>query len=356
MEFKRVKVGAIVKNKVNAKTYLVMDCAGTAIEMDELGPIENGDRVTITEKNCICFRTIRDAEPTVPEGYTAVKGILMKDGSPVTQQGSIEVLNVLYSFINGQLLLVVKTAKLAGMKALYLYNPERDSFYDLGVTTYEEEDIDVMYQNPDNTDIYLRSLLIKDKVVKNGDDEEIISVIEDYGVIELFASTSKAPVDIKIINNAEGDDGIILDAILKPVESANNSVLYGRYSKSFEWNEDDSICRVQDLGKEGVVVITNGYISNIPAVCEIGEDIRVVRSDFLSETVILTQDRVIIAGKTVLEKSDAVAKLIKSGCSILIDVARDDKTTTYIFADKAYTTFGVKVINTKDRGRLYEVV
>lgn len=57
----------------------------------------NGE-VTITEKNALAFRILRDPEPyPIPEGYSVRDGILIKDGKPACAQGEfffIKLLNV----------------------------------------------------------------------------------------------------------------------------------------------------------------------------------------------------------------------------------------------------------------------
>ena len=113
MRINRMRTGIIVANKVDGKYYKVTNVSvqdgnqvGTAYKLcdnpdnpgtpfgcdEELGE----DCVFITEKNALAFRLVSDPEPyPVPEGYGVSNGKIVKNGTPICEQGTIVVDSIL---------------------------------------------------------------------------------------------------------------------------------------------------------------------------------------------------------------------------------------------------------------------
>ncbi len=134
--------GAKVYDKVTGKYYLITGEDGTAVHLNRIDGEDipdEADKVQVTEENGIAFRFIKDTrEPEVPSGYTAEDGILMKDGQPVTEQGSLKVHKV-FGYVEDA---VVVLTELNGQEALARYVPRRDKFQNFAVIPQiEGEDV-----------------------------------------------------------------------------------------------------------------------------------------------------------------------------------------------------------------------
>lgn len=150
MKMNRAKKGAVVLNKVYGDFYIVdsnskdengkiVSAQALCIKVDDyleslnirfssdnkrelflreleknevpLYCVDGQSEVTMTEKNAICFRVIKDSyENLVAENWYVSDGVLVKNGHPVAEQGEIEIDHILAIFPH-KILLGVKAGE-----------------------------------------------------------------------------------------------------------------------------------------------------------------------------------------------------------------------------------------------------
>lgn len=150
MKMNRAKKGAVVLNKVYGDFYIVdsnskdengkiVSAQALCIKVDDyleslnirfssdnkrelflreleknevpLYCVDGQSEVTMTEKNAICFRVIKDSyENLVAENWYASDGVLVKNGHPAAEQGEIEIDHILAIFPH-KILLGVKAGE-----------------------------------------------------------------------------------------------------------------------------------------------------------------------------------------------------------------------------------------------------
>lgn len=150
MKMNRAKKGAVVLNKVYGDFYIVdsnskdengkiVSAQALCIKVDDyleslnirfssdnkrelflreleknevpLYCVDGQSEVTMTEKNAICFRVIKDSyENLVAENWYVSDGVLVKNGHPAAEQGEIEIDHILAIFPH-KILLGVKAGE-----------------------------------------------------------------------------------------------------------------------------------------------------------------------------------------------------------------------------------------------------
>jgi len=345
MKIERLRVGLEVLNKVDGKEYKVTKVdgtIGTAVEMSKdpaTGMIGFGNgEVTITEKNALAFRILRDPEPyPVPEGYSVRDGILIKDGKPACAQGEfffIKLLNVWPDCI----LLAARTKGMAdGDIVLVSYRVSCDRFKKMRVVPENIVFLGCAGENMREA-VFLFSNTEEKEIGTDGEKKtarcfkETALVIVAEGTACIYKKIN-IPVTVKdcFIEKIPGSRDGAYEVFLASDEEENDGVLVSRKERTWmrfqNWNMDCSI--------------TFSY----------GGSIRADWSPAYEDFVIRGKDMLRV--KDFVAVNPAVAKL--EGYDILIDITEEDYTYKLTFSNGDY---GLKTLlsrSTRDRGYVVTV-
>ena len=132
MKTSKIKTNVVVMNKVNGYKYKIVsvnNAEGVAYLLQEDGSLDNTKQTLINENNAIAFRLVDDPNiPDVPVGYSVNNGILLKAGTPATQQGSLVIKRIIAE-VPGRLILAVEPREpREGYMDLMTYTVEGDKF------------------------------------------------------------------------------------------------------------------------------------------------------------------------------------------------------------------------------------
>lgn len=133
MKTSKIKTNVVVMNKVDGNKYKITsvnNAAGLAYALLPDGTIDETTKpVVIDENNAIAFRLIDDPNiPDVPQGYSVNNGVLLKNGTPATQQGSLVIKRIIAE-VPGRLILAVEPREpREGYMDLMTYTVEGDKF------------------------------------------------------------------------------------------------------------------------------------------------------------------------------------------------------------------------------------
>lgn len=150
MKTNKIKENVTMMNKVDGYKYKIVsvnNAGGLAYALLGDGTIDETIKpVVINENNAIAFRLIDDPNiPDVPQGYSVNNGVLLKNGAPATQQGSLLIKRIIAE-VPGRLILAVEPREpREGYMDLMTYTVEGDKFnklirasipevYDTGLT------------------------------------------------------------------------------------------------------------------------------------------------------------------------------------------------------------------------------
>ena len=325
------KVNIEITNKVNNAVYVVTEVGDDYVKaskkVDE-NTLDEQDTVTVNDSNALCFRFLRDPNPeTVPEGYSVKDGILYKDGSKVTEQGDLKVLEILAE-VKGYLILLVKSS--AGT-FLNTYRPSRDRFE----KSYEVK-AEKLKAYKSGEDVYIVASAYEDVI-----DDETGEVIGQKYNGKLYAyhtiDRSWIRMDLNIpVDNIQFIDSYLVfefvytsdeNGILRKTERTYvpvlGSVLPAELEEFFGFVLGDGIkayyskymCALNLIGKDAIVVDADSC------------SFRTLRADFSG-----MEDR-----------------------TCLIDISFENNSTVYSFANDKYELYKVTVKSTSDRGDIVTV-
>ena len=127
MRINKIKTNVTVLNKVDRKNYQIINIdgsgdsiKGTAKLIKEDGSLDASVTAVITANNAIAYKLIDDPNiPDVPTGYTVENGILLKNGVPATEQGSLVINNVIAG-VAGRLILILCHIQLSQISLISL--------------------------------------------------------------------------------------------------------------------------------------------------------------------------------------------------------------------------------------------
>ncbi len=311
MQYKRVKLEAVIINKVNKKLYRVIERnenIAHAVLVDD----EEGQSVTITPENAICFRCVADAPKVIPkDNYQVVNSVLLKGQEPL-EMGEIKAKRIL-GLIPGKIIFEGE------------YRGEADVF------SYDED-----------LNKFSAMLKIYGK----------ISVLKAEGTSDVFLKD-----DIFDVPEATKDEP-------NPNPVFKESILYridkhSKYAMTRFKDEirDDLSIKVKELF--ALVPMKNGrhlLIERDEKIDEIDsrkENASISISISFAGRPVVFNDRIFkYGGDTALEGD---FKLFDEGFVNLVDVSRDESTTIYSFANNNLEVKTIKATRTSDRGRVIVV-
>lgn len=234
MNTNKIKMNVTVSNKVSRNNYKIVsvnNAEGIAYLLQEDGTLDETKQIVINENNAIAFRLIDDPNiPDVPQGYSVNNGVLLKNGAPATQQGSLVIKRIIAE-VPGRLILAVEPREpREGYMDLMTYTVEGDKFNKLIRASIPE--------------VYDAGLICEDKVyltysrtyVKDFEDngKTVSKTVFDAAAVMLYDIKSDrieshymspAPIDtivnvknssnIAVITSADvDDDGVVVPASL----------------------------------------------------------------------------------------------------------------------------------------------
>lgn len=119
MAKKNLLNGAIVRNKM---TQEVLTCVG-----NDMAVKEDGSKVQLQDE--VFYTVLKEGMDTdIPSGYSVDVGLLLKDGSPATQQGGLVLTEILATVPGRVLLKAVPANKQDGLVEIFSYSPSTDEF------------------------------------------------------------------------------------------------------------------------------------------------------------------------------------------------------------------------------------
>lgn len=133
METRKIKTNVKVWNKVDRHNYRIVSVNNAGGLAYALLPDDSIDEtikpMVINENNAIAFRLLEDPNiPDVPQGYSVNNGVLLKNGAPATQQGSLLIKRIIAE-VPGRLILAVEPREpREGYMDLMTYTVEGDKF------------------------------------------------------------------------------------------------------------------------------------------------------------------------------------------------------------------------------------
>jgi hypothetical protein len=201
MRINKIKTNVTVLNKVDRKNYQIINVdgsgdsiKGTAKLIKEDGSLDDSVTAVITANNAIAYKLIDDPNiPDVPTGYTVENGILLKDGVPATEQGSL-VINSIIAGVAGRLILSVEPREpREGYFDIMSYTVESDKFNKLIRRSIPEVTIIASSENKMQLYMTYSRTYTKDKKLEDGTIET--DNIFDAAAIMLYDVMSDAVVD-----------------------------------------------------------------------------------------------------------------------------------------------------------------
>ena len=201
MRINKIKTNVTVLNKVDRKNYQVINVdgsgdsiKGTAKLIKEDGSLDDSVTAVITANNAIAYKLIDDPNiPDVPTGYTVENGILLKNGVPATEQGSL-VINSIIAGVAGRLILSVEPREpREGYFDIMSYTVESDKFNKLIRRSIPEVTIIASSENKMQLYMTYSRTYTKDKKLEDGTIET--DNIFDAAAIMLYDVMSDTVVD-----------------------------------------------------------------------------------------------------------------------------------------------------------------
>lgn len=362
MRISRVRKEQEMLNKVNGQVYRILSvnnedsadvsvAIAAAVDPEDSKKILPGTKIEINEKNCICYRFLRDPNPQaipVESDYSIQNGILCFKNSPaVEEQGELVFLDILLT-APGAILLTAKTDD-ENCVALIEYRPDSKRFVNFaefvdladkmpkeflvrkllngsncaligGIKSHLEDDTENKKRFLDNYFLYLYSRgTIKPIIL---DDNLVFD--NDLSVKYLTSETDKN-IDFFLKCTATVDDTRELHEISEPTY------------KSFRMYLNDN----------KISFFSQGPTIKVP------EDEFLVSKSEAYTMVVIGSNFVLIGDELI--KSSNCEKL--KATPYLIDIRKSDKTTyIYTFTDKSCcNTTVMSVTMTRDRGRIVKI-
>ena len=348
--------GAKVYNKVNNRYYLINEDGATATLLDRVDgeDVLNEDepKVTINKDNAIAFRFIRDTrEPQVPNGYTAVGGVLLKNGNPVTEQGDLVVEGIIGNIPDN----VILVTELNGTKAVTSFNTRREKFGTIRNLT-DNDDVRVLNVSVDGV-LYVAVTGISDTEYETENGTEKAQIFNSLEIYAISADNGKVSFRV-----ARSSTPLILD----DVRLVDDALIFGSESRLESITDKDSrtIANVIVPGDYGYLIITPnnfeepyGYEDNDLDIAVIGkaEDIRY--SPVYDSFVFINENMI-----TVVNRDGGTRAQVKSTGKFrdlkgytLVDITSGNDETRYTFADEGYRVKTLIDKRTSDRGNIVRV-
>ena len=350
MRIEMLRLGGRMYNKVNAMTYVVTDIIGTgenvtgllhSIDPETLDQFEPEDPrynvAKIRKDNAICFRLLYMPEDTVvPAGYKVDGGKLVKNGTPVTEQGQIVIDSIITS-LPGYLLLAVKPKDPAaeGVVDVFTFEPDRDRFKK--ILTQPIPKPEIIKTGEDfvilNFNVSHEEPVLDEDGKETGEKKEVF----DYSTIVLVRDKKTSFVNL-----------------YRPIESVD---------KIKGGIDDYLMCSVEEPGEDGVLAKADPYYTRIQVQGEILSELSLPcqpKKPVISASVVKIHEgemNVLLKGKDFIAYKDLFVESpdIKKTGDYLVDVTYGDHEVTLSLVDEEYYVTTINRKNTRDRGYIVTV-
>ena len=335
MRMNRAKKNAIIFNKVNGKEYLVTE-DGPRVFANEI--IQHKPEIIcneeycleITENNCICFRVMKDAEPTEPEGYYIQDGMICKNGACVTEQGSIEVQEILCTLPG---ILVCSTKRNEdNMVDVYAYHISRDLFRRVALRIPEPEVIRL-------TDKLVAIMYSKthDEIHEDG---SIDIILDCAGILFTDGRTSHEECFDFEITKPIAVDGQTLFFNVFSETKANGDALKEVVPYTLSVTFDDE--------REDILIRGYNFQADKCRCCPVGGTFLMIQKKFLYTDFFRNGAEHAIA----VENKNIVSALREGGYDTVVDLTKKDDIYYLTFASSNYDTRTISIQKTSDRGQI----
>lgn len=354
MRFKMLRKNQTIFNKVNGKSYLVLDNnQAIMLETDKDGELQTvaGTEITITEKNALAFRLVSDpnTEP-VPDiaSYTLKDGILMQNDAPVTNQGQLYIECILGA-ITGFLILQARyTDQEKDRGYLFTYNVKEDRFALCKGCDYSLPVCNIVPLSTKEDSIVLYGYEVAKEKVKNDDgEEECIDVLKASYLIS-FCSMHKGR---KLATTVKSLDSLLLADCREVIESDHHFVVevIGTTNPASEKHE----LKTAPDGQYKYLLYSQNLSECIPF--ETTKEVKSVAFSHLDVGffVVQIEDSVLILDD--LEPKIFSGVSVPDGYVHLIDITHKDHETRLSFANADYDIKTIVSKNTEDRGFIVTV-
>lgn len=362
MRISRVRKEQEMWNKVNGQVYRIISvdnensadvsvAIAAAVDPEDSKKILPETKIEINEKNCICYRFLRDPNPpAIPmeSDYCIQNGILCFKNSPaVEEQGELVFLDILLT-APGAILLTAKTDD-KNCVALIEYRPDSKRFVNLaefvdhagkmpnefsvkkllngsncaligGIKSHLEDDTESKKRFLDNYFLYLYSRGTIKPIILNDN-----LVFDNDLCVKYLTSETDKNIDFFLKCTATVDDTREMHEISEPTY------------KSFRIDLDDN----------KISFFSQGPTIKVPE-----DDFLVSKSE--AYTMVVIGSNFVLIGDELIKSPDC-EKL--KATPYLIDIRKSDKTThIYTFTDKSCcNTMVMSVTMTRDRGRIVKI-
>lgn len=349
MRSNKIKTNVTIINKVDSREYKIINVdgagdsvRGTAKLVKDDGTLDNLVTSVITPANAIAYRLVEDPNiPAVPLGYSVEGGMLLKDGTQVTEQGSL-IIDETIAAVAGRLILAVVPREPReprdGYIDLFSYTPETDKFNKLIKNPIPRVRIIGLSEDKNIVALAYSRTYSKDKILESG--ETVVETFFDSAAVLSYVVKDDAvyslrsfDMPIKAIDNVKNHRGRFELAV--EVDTDVNE--YGVISES-----EDTHLTILEIDHDSMInVIDNYKVASAP--------------EMIAETaagfVIKLPDRIYINGYKYSVKNMSVL----SGYDYLVDITKKEHEIRYALADENMSVKTLIVTSTKDRGNIVTV-
>lgn len=346
MRSNKIKINVTIINKVDSREYKIINVdgagdsvKGTAKLVKDDGTLDNSVTLVITPANAIAYRLVEDPNiPAVPLGYSVEGGMLLKDGTQVTEQGSLIIDEIITAVAGRLILAVVPREPRDGYIDLFSYTPETDKFNKLIRNPIPRVRIIGLSEDKNIVALVYSRTYSKDKILESG--ETVVETFFDSAAVLSYVvkddavySSKHFDMPIKAINNVKNHRGYFELAV--EVDTDVNE--YGVISES-----EDTHLTILEINHDGIInVIDNYRVASAP--------------EMIAETaagfVIKLPDRIYINGYKYPVKNMSVL----SGYDYLVDITKKEHEIRCTLADENMSVKTLIVTSTKDRGNIVTV-
>lgn len=331
MKTERITTGMVVRNKVNGGKYVIMDdmlaypvvpetVSGTGVPVPDTG----AEGIRITKSNAMAFKIVHD--PTydiVPSkaDFSVRDGVIMSGGNPVTEQGELEIEEIV-SVIPGGLLCTSRRKDRFGVLSFNLVN---DKFKKIVAGEYQV----VREVQPGMLYLENRREIVNEDGTKT-------PILEDATVIFNAGQKNQSAVDLDFIPQTISIIGD-MDRILFSTAMITEEDESGQYVLADCKNRWISM----DFDGSGVYTIES-------------EDVVTATYSSIYGAVVLKSDKMVDVENRVRIKDPSIVEYLK-GYDFLVDITPANDKRFYTFANWQYECRMVSVESTNDRGNVVKI-
>ena len=367
---KTILNGAVIRDKM---TKEVLTCVGNGIA-------ENKDGAQVTLKDDVFYTVLKEGNDTdVPEGYSIVNGVLLKDVVAATQQGALVLRDILKA-VPGHLLVSAQPLhKGDGKMDIFSYTPASDEFKKLAGDVAEKET--VITDVADDLFIFQTIRTSKITVEKEDENEPDVYTGVDGARMNLYSATKNEIVsytDTFLKGSTLLADPTPTLVCVSPVSGEDFSrvtVVFTSHRELSSIDDEDYthiIKESEDVGIKGFSIIielesnTDPYFKANPSFnCHVSHEFSlhgVKDIDSITET---DNGSLLVKGGNVIyytNDNNGRRKVINApevaetaGFDYLLDCEVKNNCLTFTLGNKEYETCVIKSEKTDDRGPVVTV-